>query len=50
MHQPFNALLCSGKLTMKSAIILQHKYFILHLDADFHVAPGIQMGSVSSAK
>lgn len=34
MHLPSNALLCSSKLTMKSAIILQHKYFIPHLDAD----------------
>lgn len=29
-----NALSCSSKLTMKSAIILQYKYFIPHLDAD----------------
>lgn len=29
-----NAVLCSSSLTMKGAIILQHKYFIPHLDAD----------------
>lgn len=34
MRQPSNALLCPSKLTMKSAIILQHKYFIPYLDAD----------------
>lgn len=29
-----NAVLCSSRLTMKGAVILRHKYFILHLNAD----------------
>lgn len=34
MWQPSNVLVCPSKLTMKSSIILQHKYYIPGLDAN----------------